>query len=112
MKGRELAKPNADRQLISEVAMDIGKEMVAYLEVMYPDQYATFNSGTKLSIRNHIHNDIMAALDTIDADEIKARLEQRRKRRREWLKRWRAIRAMPDRSPPPSETGIAKEQER
>lgn len=73
--------------------MDIGKEMVAYLEIMYPLQFATFNGGTKLSIRNHIHNDIMAALDTVNADEIRARLDLRKKRRRESLRRWRSIRS-------------------
>lgn len=93
MSGRELTKPDLDRQLISEVAMDIGKEMVAYLEIQYPVQFATFNSGTKLSIRNHIHNDIMAALDTVNADEIRARLDRRKKHRRDMLRRWRSIRA-------------------
>jgi hypothetical protein len=83
---------NDDRQLISEIAMDIGKEMVAYLEVQYPDVFAVMNGGCKLSVRNHIHNDIMAALDTIDVNEIRARLELRRRRRREWLKAYRDIR--------------------
>jgi len=93
-KKPEASQRELDRKLISEVAMDIGKEMVAYLEVMYPDVFFSMNSGCKLSIRNHIHNDIMAALDTTDADEIEARLERRRIFRRNWVAQYRKIRKM------------------
>jgi hypothetical protein len=85
---------NPDRELIGRVAMDVGKQLVAHIEVMYPAVFAAMNSGALLSVRNHVHNDIMAALDTIDAVEIEARLARRAKQRREWLKQWRAIRAM------------------
>lgn len=83
-----------DRALISEIAMDVGKELVAYLEVQYPDVFKAMNSGCKLSIRNHVHNDIMAAVETVNAEDIKLRLARRRKERRDWLRRWRRIRAM------------------
>ena len=84
---------NWSRELVKEVATDIGKEMVAYIEVMYPDVFKAGNSGFKLSVRNHIHNDIMAAVDAL-ATEDKARrwLDARKKHRREWLSQWRNIR--------------------
>jgi len=80
------AKPDADRDLISEVAMDIGKEAVSHLRLMYPEVFAAMNSGCRLSLRNCIHNEIMAALDTTDVDEIRARLERRRATRRRFHK--------------------------
>lgn len=86
------AKSDPDRALISEVAMDIGKETVAYIEVMYPAMFEAVASTARLAIRNHIHNDIMAALETIDADEIRERLERRKKFRRNWLKTYRDMR--------------------
>ena len=94
MKTNLPAKQNLDRELISRVALDIGKEMVAYLEVLYPDVYQTMNSGCKLSIRNHIHNDIMNALETTRADEIEARLITRRDFRRKWLAQYRKLGTM------------------
>lgn len=80
------------RALVEAIALDIGKEMVAYLEVMYPDATITSNSGMRLSVRNHIYNDIMWALETTDEKTILERLERRRKHRREWLKTYRDYR--------------------
>lgn len=90
--GKVPTKLDPDRALISEVAMDIGKETVAYIEVMYPGMFEAVASTARLAIRNHIHNDIMAALETIDADEIRERLERRKRFRREWLKTYRDMR--------------------
>ena len=86
------AKQDADRALISEVAMDIGKEVVAHIEVMYPAMFEAVASSAKTSIRNCVHNQIMAALDTVDADEIRARLDRRKAQRRSCLNTMRAAR--------------------
>lgn len=80
------------RALVEAIALDIGKEMVAYLEVMFPDATITSSSGMRLSVRNHIYSDIIAALETTDEKEILERLERRRKFRREWLKTYRDYR--------------------
>lgn len=88
------ARQDLDKELISRVAMDIGKEMVAYIECMYPDVYDTMNSGCKLSIRNHIHNDIMAVLKFNRAETFEAWLEDRKNNRREWLKQNRLNRKL------------------
>ncbi len=37
--------PDLTRQLISEVAMDIGKELVAYVEQMDPEVWGKMNGG-------------------------------------------------------------------
>lgn len=93
------AKPDPDRALISEVAMDIGKEVVSFLRVMYPDVYAAMNSGCRLGLRNKVHNEIMAALGTTDADEIRARLERRKAERRRTHKAWDSIRGKGETDP-------------
>jgi hypothetical protein len=89
----DLALPEFDKALISDVAMEIGKEMVAYLEMMYPDVYAAMNSGCKLSIRNHIHNDIMWAIKNRDEGEYRRWILTRKKHRRELLKQYRSHRS-------------------
>lgn len=77
-------------ELIKAIAMDIGKDTVAYVEVMYPQ--AIVNSGFKLSLRNHIYNEIMAAIKVNDAGQIEARLKDRRAFRRWWANAYRKIR--------------------
>ena len=86
------AKPDADRALIAEVAMDIGKEAVSHLRIMYPAAFAALGPSGQLSLRNCIHNEIMAAFDTTDADEIRARLDRRKAYRRKMHKAWDDIR--------------------
>ena len=75
----------------SAIAMDCGKEMVAYLEVMYPDVFEVMNSGCKLSIRNHIHNDIIAALEIQGTANHLERLKERAEFRRKWVATYRNI---------------------
>lgn len=84
-----------DRDLIKEIAMDIGKEVVAYIEVMYPQAIEATSSTFKLSVRNCIHNQIMAALEVTEEGAIRARLQDRKKFRREWLATYRKIRKQP-----------------
>lgn len=81
------------RELVKLIAMDIGKQMVAYIEVMYPEVWAAGNSGFRLSVRNHIHNDIIAAIELHDEASIMKWLADRKAHRREWLATWRRLRA-------------------
>lgn len=78
--------------LIEKIAMDIGKETVAYIEVMYPEAIQATSSTFKLSVRNHIYNEIMDAIDTRDENKVIERLERRKIHRRKWLKTYRDIR--------------------
>lgn len=80
------------RELVKEIAMDIGKDLVAYIEVMYPEAIKATSSTFKLSMRNHVYNQIMAAIETNDAGEIRARLVERKKHRRDWVATYRKIR--------------------
>lgn len=86
------ATTTPDRELVKEIAMDIGKEAVSHLRVMYPAACATLGPSGQTSLRNCIHNEIMAALETMDADKIRARLERRKKQRRNLHKAWDDIR--------------------
>jgi hypothetical protein len=81
-----------DRDLIKEIAMDIGKDLVAYIEVMYPQAITATSSTFKPSVRNHVFNGIMAALETTDANKMRERLEERKRHRRKWLKGYRDLR--------------------
>ena len=81
------------RDLIKEIAMDIGKDVVAYIEVMYPEAVKATSSTFKLSVRNCIYNQIMAAIEVTDEGKVIARLRNRKKFRREWTAMYRKIRA-------------------
>jgi hypothetical protein len=78
--------------LVREIAMDIGKEVVAYVEVMYPQAIAATSSTFKLSLRNCIYNEIIAAMEGSDKGQSVERLNRRKQFRRWWLAQWRGIR--------------------
>jgi hypothetical protein len=86
------AKPDLDRQLIAEIAMDIGKEVAAHIETMYPAAVEATGSTFLLSVRNTVHNEIMAALETIDESDIRRRLAARKQFRRKHRAAYRKIR--------------------
>lgn len=86
------AQVNIAEDLVRQIAMDIGKEAVAYVEVMYPQAIEATSSTFKLSLRNHIYNEIMAAIKVNDAGEIVARLADRKKFRRSWVAAYRKMR--------------------
>lgn len=92
---RARIKPAGDpaKAMVEAIAMDIGKEVVAYIEVMYPQAIEATSSTFKLSVRNVIYNEIMAAIKTTSEGEIVARLQDRRQSRREWLAVYRKMRA-------------------
>lgn len=71
-----------DAELIREVAMDIGKAVVHHIETMYPAMFQAVAGSAKLSVRNTVYNEIMAAIPVMDADAIRARLDERKRHRR------------------------------
>lgn len=89
---RAVTPASPDRALVSEIALDIGKEAVSHLRVMYPAAFAALGPSGQLSLRNHVHNQIMAALDTTDEGAIRARLAARRAHRRKMHAAYDAIR--------------------
>lgn len=86
---------NWSRELIKVIAADIGTDMVAYIEVMYPAAIEATPSTFKTSVRNHIYNQVMAAIEITDSDQIEAWLKDRKKHRREWLAAYRKMRGNP-----------------
>ncbi len=91
------SEPSWSRELVKEIAMDVGKDVCAYLWVMYPEAVKATSSTFLLSLRNSIHNQIMAALDgPTDETSIRARIAERKTWRRKWKAQWKKIRAMPD----------------
>ena len=86
--------PSADRRkaLARAVGMDMGKEMVAYLEIMYPDVFERMNSGCRLAIRNYICNDFVAVMEIVGAENHLDRLNDRAAFRRKWLATYRNLR--------------------
>lgn len=84
--------PNWSRDLIKQIAMDIGKETVAYIQVMYPEAIDATSSTFKLSVRNTIYNNIMAAIEITDEESVIARLKERKTFRRQWVAAWRKLR--------------------
>lgn len=72
-----------DVALMKGVAMDIGKEVVAYVERMYPKAISATSSTFRMSLRNSIYNQIVSAMKLKDPAEIQAWLDARKKHRRE-----------------------------
>ncbi len=83
--------PTAD-ELIKLIAKDIGDEILAYVEVMYPAAIEATPSTFKISLRNSIYNQIMAAVKVGDAGQITARLEVRKQFRHRWVNAYRKMR--------------------
>jgi len=81
------------RELIKEIALDIGKEVVAHIEVMYPAAIAATPGTFKTSVRNTVYNQIMAAIDVNDACEIAVRLKDRKRARSKLTAAYRKMRS-------------------
>lgn len=90
---KRIALPDdPDTALLKGVAMDIGKEIVAYVERMHPNAINATSGGFPLSLRNSIYNEIVAAMKVTDPVEIQSRLDRRRKQRRELKAAYRNLR--------------------
>lgn len=83
---------DSTRVLFKAMAMDVGKELVAHIEVMYPEAIKATASTFKLSVRNCVHNHIMAWCDVTSEADILAALERHKKHRREWVAAYRKMR--------------------
>lgn len=85
------AKPMTP-ELISEIAMEIGKEVASHIETMYPAAVQATSKSMLLSLRNSVHNDIVAAVKALNEGDAVAWIERRRKHRREMRAAYRKIR--------------------
>lgn len=81
------------KAMMQAIAMDIGKEIVAYVEVQYPKAIEATTGGFPISLKNSIYNEIMAAFEFRgDKIQLAERLRERRAFRKEWLATYRKIR--------------------
>lgn len=78
-----VAYQGPDKALIDRVAAEIGTDLLHYLNWTYPTVFAAMNSGCKVSIRNHIRNDIASAIKCQTAKEYGDWIARRRKNRRD-----------------------------
>lgn len=84
------------KELVKAIAMDIGKAVVHHIETMYPQAAAAVASSSfKISVRNTVYNEIMAAIEVSDAGQITARLKERKQHRRKIKAAYTNIRATP-----------------
>jgi hypothetical protein len=83
------------RDVIKEIALDIGKEVASHIEVMYPKAVEATSKTMLLSVRNCVYNEIMAALEDIDEAAILRRLEERKRFRRQHRATYRKLRDQP-----------------
>jgi hypothetical protein len=70
------------RELVKEIAADIGKEVAHHIETMYPNAVKATSRNMLLSVRGCVQNEIMAALGTMDEQAIRERLTKRKQFRR------------------------------
>lgn len=91
-----LAREAFPRELVKDIAMEIGKEVASHIETMYPEAVEATSKNMLLSIRNCIHNDIMAAVDALASGDAEAWMMQRRTNRRAIRAQWRKTRAYTD----------------
>ena len=91
-----LALNDPEEDLLKRLAEDIGKDTAAYIEVMYPEAVKASSSTFLLSLRNHIHNQIVSAVREAkmeaSPEEWFARREAFRKR---WVASYRKMRRNP-----------------
>jgi hypothetical protein len=60
----------------------VAKEVIHHIEMMYPEAIKATSSTFKLSVRNCIYNEIMAAAQVENWVDALARLDTRKQQRR------------------------------
>lgn len=85
-------KPPLGNDLIKAMAEAVGKSLAAYVEVMYPEAMKAASSTFKLSLRNHVYNDIMHVSTLHTEAEIRKWLDSSEAHRKEWLGMYRKMR--------------------
>lgn len=87
-------QPQGDvsRELIKAMAEAVGKSLAAYVEVMYPEAMKAASSTFKLSLKNHVYNDIMHVSTLHTEAEIRKWLKSNEDFRTVWLAGYRKMR--------------------
>ena len=88
-----LARQALPRELVKDIAMEIGKEVASHIETMYPKAVEATSKNMLLSLRNSVFNDIMAAVDALESGDAEAWLARRQAHRLMIRAQWRKCRA-------------------
>lgn len=80
------------REVVKLIARDIASAVAHHIATMYPQAVEATSPNMLVSVRGCAINEIMAALETTDVDEIAARLKRRAAERRGISKMYNAIR--------------------
>jgi hypothetical protein len=86
------------REVVEEIARDIGDAVLAHVQIMYPSAIQAAPSTFKVSLRNCVRNEILAAVGVNDAGEAIVRIRERQRVRRKTradFRRWRSAGAAP-----------------
>jgi hypothetical protein len=86
------------REVVEEIADDIGDAVLAHVQIMYPSAIQATPSTFKISLRNCMRNEILAAVGINDAGQAIARIHERKLVRRQTradYRRMRSARASP-----------------
>lgn len=86
------SRPDQTANLIKAMAMAVGKNLIAYIEVMYPEAIKATSSTFKTSMKNHVYNDIMHVTTLHTEAEIRAWLTENEAHHKRWLGMWRKMR--------------------
>jgi hypothetical protein len=82
------------RDLLKDLALDVGKEVAAYIERMYPRAVEAASSTFLLAVRNRVHNEIVETMGLSSIGEIEQRLARRKQERRQLRAVWKAARTV------------------
>ena len=75
--------PKRKDEQMHRLAMDIGKEVVAYIEHAYPEMFkAVAHKSAALSIRNATYNAIIAAGEAFQKGEVDQQIKRHEEHRR------------------------------
>lgn len=88
-----LKKSDPD-DLFKAVAMDIGKQVAAHVEVMYPEAVKASSSMFLLSLRNTVFNEIMGVMSADPNENTSDRLQRRAQWRRQWKAMYKKMREL------------------
>lgn len=80
----DLKPSSPTEELVRQIAMDVGKQVVAHIDQSWPEVYEAVLSAKsfRLSIRNCVHNEIMNAVRAADEGRIEQMFESHDKARR------------------------------
>lgn len=78
-------KPQApDDERVKAIALDVGKDLVEYIEWMHPEMVKACRSwkSARISLRNHVANQIMAHVRSADQGRDQSHIAANEKHRR------------------------------